>query len=95
MEVRRTGESRERVGAPGDDKADSAAPSREWDSIVGAFLQRGIIERCFYWIPITAGHPALVSFHILRTPLVSGRYLLSVATGLHRTMRALQALKDS
>lgn len=72
-----------------------STPRRLWNAVLGVFLQKGMIPQCFYWLPISAGYPSLVSFHILRTPLVSGRYLLSVLEGLHRTMRALQTLKDT
>lgn len=69
--------------------------TRTWNNIMRVLLDRDRVHQCFFWIPGSAGYACVVAFHILRSLLVSGRYLLSVTEGLHTAIRALQKLKDS
>lgn len=69
--------------------------TRTWNMIMRALLEKDKVHQCFYWIPVNSGFAVLVGFHILRSVLVSNRYLLTVAVGLQTAIRALQTLKDS
>ncbi|ORY46309.1 fungal-specific transcription factor domain-domain-containing protein [Leucosporidium creatinivorum] len=69
--------------------------TRTWNNIMRVLLDRDRVHQCFFWIPGSAGYACIVAFHILRSLLVSGRYLLSVTEGLHTAIRALQNLKAS